>query len=196
MSLVLAILLLLGCATVNGGATEDDVYPLSGVRKVRDTSTARQARVDYPDVFAVVDDPSRTEEIDPRPLRDDLTRAPVEAKNYRALWAAAVAFFELHARAERNRGRPGYFAYSFQATKMVAIPWRPYGEISDPALRSAILAFYEDVLFGDKPGLAAVRGRYTKIVAALGEKETDPELQERIRGMLVRAEELSPQRDP
>ncbi len=188
---LLAAVFLFGCASPPAEAPPRGGYPFAGVRRVVGTPAAGQARLDYPEVFQVVDDPARTGELDMRALRDDLAHLPVADRNFRALWAVAAAFFELHARAERQRGRQLYFAYSFQATKMVAIPWRPYAEIPDRALRSAILDFYEDVLFGNKPGLAAVRGRYTQIIADLGEKETDPALRARSEDLVRRAEALT-----
>ena len=185
-------LLLLACATADGPVPATDDYPFSGVRRIGNSPAAAQARVDYPELFAAVDAPDRLEEIDTRILREDLSRQPVGSRNYRALWATALAFFELHQRAEKQRGGGLYFAYSFQATKMIAVPWRPYGELPDPKLRSAILDFYEDVLFGAKPGLSAVRGRYIRIVSDLGEKERDPALRTRIGEMVGRAEDLTP----
>ena len=195
MSALVCTLLVLACATANGPVPATDDYPFTGLRRIGDSPAAVQARVDYPELFAAVDTPDRLEEIDTRILRADLFRQPVGPGNYRALWATAVAFFELHGRAEKQRGGGLYFAYSFQATKMIAVPWRPYGELPDPKLRSAILDFYEDVLFGEKPGLSAVRGRYIRIVSDLGEKERDPALQTRIGEMLRRAKELTPKWD-
>jgi hypothetical protein len=181
------------CVWGTGGAgSAADVYPFSDLPGVGGTNEAEQARSEYPEVFRAVDDPDRTGELDERGLRRDLGRTPVDDRNYRALYAVAVAFFELHERAESDRGGELYFAYSFQATKVMAIPWGLYGEIPEPALRSVILDFYEDVLFGEKPGLEAVRGRYTRIVADLARKETDPELRARIARLVARARELTP----
>jgi hypothetical protein len=164
-----------------------------GLSSVRGTDTAAEARSAYPIIFRVVDDPQQTEEVDDRALRRDLSRVPVDGRNYRALYAIAVAFFELHARAERRRGEGTYFVYSFQATKVIAIPWRLYGEIPDAKLRSVVLDFYEDVLFGDKPGLERVRGRYTRMVADLARKESDAALLARIEELVDRARTLTPE---
>jgi hypothetical protein len=164
-----------------------------GLASVCGTEAAEEARAAYPVVFRVVDDPKRAEEVDTRELRRDLSHLPVDERNYRALRAIAVAFFELHARAEQHRGRGNYLGYSFEATKLLAIPWRLYGEIPDSSLRSAILDFYEDVLFGEKPGLGPVRGRYTRTVADLARKESEPDLLERIEDLVERAETLTPE---
>jgi hypothetical protein len=183
-----------GCFSGGGGTgSVGTSYPFSDVSSVAGTSEASRARIDYPEVFRAVDDPDETGELDVRGLRRDLGHVPVDDRNYRALYAVAVAFFELHERAELDRGGERYFAYSFQATKMMAIPWRLYGEIPEPGLRSIILDFYEDVLFGDKPGLEVVRGRYTRVVADLARKEADPQLRARIAGLVGRARELTPE---
>jgi hypothetical protein len=181
------------CVAGSGdGGSGAGVYPFSDLSSVAGTSEADRARSDYPEVFRGVDDPVRPGELDVRGLRRDLSRVPVDDRNYRALYAVAVAFFELHERAERDRGGGLYFAYSFQATKMMAIPWGLYAEIPERGLRASILDFYEDVLFGEKPGLEAVRGRYTRVVADLSRKETDPELRARIARIVARARELTP----
>jgi hypothetical protein len=171
----------------------DPPYPIMGTQSIGDSWVATEARAAYPSVFLVVDNPDQTGDVDQRPLRSDLSRVPVDARNYRALRAIAVAFFELHERAEEDRGGELYFSYSFQATKMIAIPWRLYGEIPDVALRSVILDFYEDVLFGAKPGLGVVRGRYTRVVADLARKESDPALRARIDDLVSRARGLEPE---
>jgi hypothetical protein len=157
------------------------------------TPAEAEARAAYPEVFRIVDNPHQTGDVDERPLRRDLSHSPVDERNYRALRAVAVAFFGLHERAERERGKDHYFSYSVQATKMVAIPWRFYGEVPDTALRSVILDFFEDVLFGEKPGLSRVRGRYTRVVADLARKESDEALRTRIEDLVNRARLLNPE---
>ncbi len=182
------------CASAGRSAGDGDLaYPFAGLSSVRGTDAAAEARSAYPVVFQVVDDPAQTEEVDARPLRRDLSHVPVDGRSYRALRAIAVAFFELHARAERRRGEGLYFVYSFQATKVIAIPWRLYGEIPDVGLRSVILDFYEDVMFGAKPGLGPVRGRYTRMVADLARKESDAALLARIEELVDRARALTPE---
>ncbi len=182
----------MGCAsTVDSGPVGKRSYPFLGIRRVDSTATADEVRAAYPEVFRVVDDPSRTEDVDVRGLRRDLAHVPVDERNYRALRGVAIAFFGLHARAERDRGGGRYLTYSFQATKMVAIPWRLYDGIEDPDLRAAILDFYEDVMFGNKPGLERVRGRYTRMVSDLVSKETDGGLRARIETLVDRGRALT-----
>jgi hypothetical protein len=72
----------------------------------------------------------------------------------------------------------------------MAVPWRAYGEVADPRLRSSILDFYEDMLLGNKPGLRAARGRFTPTVESLLKWETEPELRARIEGLVGEASEL------
>jgi hypothetical protein len=128
----------------------------------------------YPDYFEIILDPSSTREPDLRPLRDDLEAQPTRRRNYDALNAIAIGYFELNYRAEASRGGATYLADSFRATKLVAVPWRAYSEIDDGALRGAILAFFEDAASGEKLGTASTAPRLVRIVGSLRAKESDP----------------------
>jgi len=135
----------------------------------------------YPAFFEVILDPGASHEPDLRPLRRDLEHAPVDERNYAALHAIAIAYFELNYRAETNPGDGLYLGNSFRAAHLVAVPWRAYSIVDDPALRDAILDFFEDIGSGDKPGTARSAHRLASTVASLEAKETDPARQRRIR---------------
>lgn len=141
----------------------------------------------HPEFFAVVLDPDESREPDLRQLRDDLERSDVDRRSFDALNAIAVAYFELNYRAESNRGGDRYFADSFRAAKLLAVPWRAYGSIRDPALREAILDFFEDAATGEKLMARATAGRVAEIIASLEPKEPDPGRRVRIRGIAGRA---------
>lgn len=139
-----------------------------------------ELRQRYPDFFAVVLDPATTRDPDLRPIRRDLEHAPVDRRNYDALNAVAVAYFELNYRAEADRAGSSYLGASFRTAHLAAVPWRAYSEIDDPALRDAILDFFEDAGLGGKLGTAGTRGRLADIVASLEAKEPDRQRRERI----------------
>lgn len=142
----------------------------------------------YPEFFAAVLDPNYTEDPDLRPLRRDLEHVPVDRRNYDALNAIAIAYFELNYRSEvfRERRDLAFLGSGIRVAHLVAIPWRAYGEIQDPKLRDAILDFFEDVSQGEKLGSAATRGRLARVVASLEKKETDPKRLARIRHISAR----------
>lgn len=144
----------------------------------------------YPDFFAVVLDASQTQDLDILQVREDLEEGTGRAP-YDALNAVAVAYFELNSRAQRSleddTDGAHYFADSFRATKLLSIPWRAYADIEDPALRDAILDFYEDIARGGKRDAATTAPRITRTVESLEKKETDPIRRDRIRAL---AEEL------
>lgn len=142
----------------------------------------------YPEFFALVLDPGRSEEPDLLELRDDLERTPVTRRNYDALNAVAIAYFELNYRGEawRGSGHVEFLSAGFRASKLAAVPWRAYGEIDDGALRDAILDFFADAGTGEKLGAGATAGRLVDIVGSLARKETDPERLERIRRLEAR----------
>jgi hypothetical protein len=135
----------------------------------------------YAAFFDVILDPSETREPDLRPLRRDLERHPVDRRNYDALNAVAIGYFELNYRASASPGGPTYLADSFRAAKLVAVPWRAYGEIQDGRLRDAIVEFFEDAGSGEKLGTAATAPRLAAIVASLEAKESHEERRGRIR---------------
>jgi hypothetical protein len=134
----------------------------------------------YPAFFDVILDPSRTQEPDLRPLRDDLERRPVDRRNFDALNAVAIGYFELNYRAASDPGGATYLADSFRAAKLLAIPWRAYGEIEDAALRDAIVMFFEDAGSGEKLGTAATASRLADVVASLEPKEPEAERRARL----------------
>lgn len=138
----------------------------------------------YPDFFELILDPAKTQEPDLRTLRDDLERIPVDRRNFDALNAVAIAYFEINYRAEAQRGEGfGFLSQSFRSAVLVAVPWRAYGEIEDPGLRDAILDFFEDAGRGEKLGSAATAPRLARVVTSLAKKETDPARSERIRSI-------------
>ncbi len=177
---LLVLALVLGCASAPGPRS----YRLGGTGShwadTEDRSVVAELRERYPEFFAVVLDPGARREPDLRPLRDDLEHQPVDRRNYDALNALAIAYFELNYRAEANRGGRGYLGSSFQTARLLAVPWRAYGEVEAPGLRDAILDFYEDAGSGEKLGTAATAPRLARIVADLERKEEDPGRRERI----------------
>ena len=142
----------------------------------------------YPDYFSVLLEREPARELDLRPLRDDLERRPVDRRNYDALNAVAIGYFEMNARAERLRGSgdSSYLGGSFQVAKLVGVPWRAYREIEEPALRDAILDFFADAASGRKPASAGTASRLGSIVQSLEQRENDPERLARIRGIYGR----------
>jgi len=127
----------------------------------------------YDTFFGVVLDPASTQMPDTRAVRDDLERTPVDRRNYDALNAVAIAYFEINYRAEQNRGALAYLGLSQNATKLLAVPWRAYGETEDAGLRTAILDFFEDAGSGEKLLSAGTAPRVARIVASLERKEGD-----------------------
>ena len=147
----------------------------------------------YPEFFERVLDPADTRDLDLRRLRDDLERVPVVRRNFDALNAIAIAYFELNSRAEAERGGRGYLGSSFQTAKLAAVPWSAYGRVEDAALREAILDFFEDAAVGGKLASAATAPRLLRTVASLERKETDAGRLDRIRGIVEALEASSPQ---
>jgi len=144
----------------------------------------------YPSFFEVILDPGDTRDPDVRLLRSDLEHVPVEARNFDALNAVAIAYFELNYRAQSARGGGFYLGNSFRAAHLLAIPWRAYSEVQDAALRDAILDFFEDAGSGEKLGTAATAPRLADIVASLAPKEQDPERRARIERLASEFEAL------
>jgi hypothetical protein len=151
-----------------------------------------QAR--YPEYFEVILDPTDTREPDLRPLRDDLERNPADSRNFDALHAVAVGYFELNYRGNASPGGAHYLSDNFRAAKLMAVPWRAYGQIDDGGLRDAILDFFEDAASGEKLATAVTAPRLARVVASLEAKETaDPDRRERIHQLAERLAALQPE---
>ncbi len=142
-------------------------------------------RLRYPDYFEVVLDPGRSDEPPVLALRDDLEHRPVSRRNFDALNALAIGYFELNHRSESSRGGAGiaFLTGGFRSAHLLAVPWRAYGEIDDPRLRDAILDFYEDAGTGTKLGASATAGRLVDIVGSLAAKEPSAARRERIEAL-------------
>ena len=147
----------------------------------------------YPDYFEVVLDPGHSNEPPVRHLRDDLEHRPVDRRNFDALNALAIGYFELNHRSESSRDGAGvaFLTGGFRSAHLLAVPWRAYGEIEDPRLRDAILDFYEDAGTGTKLGASATAGRLVRIVGSLAAKEPDDGRRQRIEILTARLEGLS-----
>lgn len=148
----------------------------------------------HPGFFEVVLDPTRSDEPPVLRLRNHLEKQPVDRRNFDALNTIAIGYFELNYRSEAARDDAGaaFLTGAYRATHLLAIPWRAYGEIEDPALRDAILDFYEDAGTGEKLGAAATAGRLGRIVASLAPKEPDDTRRRRIEALAARLEALVP----
>ncbi|MCL4683705.1 hypothetical protein KJ059_03025 [Myxococcota bacterium] len=140
----------------------------------------------YPEFFAVILDPSDSREPNLREIRDDLERDAVDRRNFDALNAVAIGYFELNYRAQSDRGGSRYLSDSFRAAKLLAVPWRAYGEVEDARVRDAILDFFEDAATGEKLATRETAGRIEAIVAGLERKETDPQRLQRIETLRLR----------
>ena len=158
----------------------------------------RELQAKYPDFFAVVLDPRRTQEPDILEVREDLEEGRGRER-YDALNAVAIAYFELNARAQHSLEDDSdggkYLSDSFRAAKLLSIPWRAYGGVDDPVVRDAILDFLSDVAAGDKPYAAATAPRLERLVWSLRKKESDPTrlarieaLEAKLRAMLAALE--------
>ena len=178
----------LACAS--SGATDPLRYRLASSGSHWDVVGADRVLDDlrprYPDFFAVILDPARSDEPNLLPLREDLEQRPTSRRNYDALNALAIGYFEINYRAESMRGEMGFLSGGMRVAKIAAVSWRAYGEVDDEALRDAILDFFEDAASGEKLGSAATRGRLVDVVASLAVKEEDPGRRARIEGIAAR----------
>ncbi|MFQ5514097.1 MAG: hypothetical protein ACE5FG_06615 [Myxococcota bacterium] len=138
-------------------------------------------RTRYPEFFVALLDSERRQDLDLRPLREDLEHEPVDRRNYDALNAIAFAYFEMNARAEARRGEIAYLGHSFQTAKLAAVPWSAYGRVRDEALRNAILDFFEDIASGGKLDSGRTASRLSRTVSSLEKKESDATRRARIR---------------
>jgi len=155
--------------------------------RVGDDAVLEDLTPRYPEFFELVLDPSRSDEPDLLGLRDDLERSPVDRRNFDALNAVAVGYFETLFRQEAARADASadlsFLGLGFRSAKLVAVPWRAYGEIEDAALRDAILDFFEDAGSGEKQGSLAAIGRLPRIVDSLVKKEGDADRRRRIESL-------------
>ncbi len=181
--------LALACLACAAGARVS-AYRLAGSGThwdtVDDDRVLQDQRPRYPEFFELVLDPAHTRDPDLRPLRDDLERRPVDRRNYDALNALAIAYFELHFRSTQQRGEMAFLGSSFRAAKLAAVPWRAYGEVRDAALREAILDFFDDVASGEKLGSADTASRLATTVSSLERKEGDTARRARIQAIAER----------
>ena len=126
-----------------------------------------------------------------RPLRDDIERVPVDRRNYDALNAIAIGYYETNYRAESHRDAGlAYLALSQRAAKLLGVPWRAYGETDEAPLRDAILDFFEDAGSGEKLLTRTTAPRLARVVASLEKKEPSPERAARIRDLAARLRAL------
>jgi hypothetical protein len=146
----------------------------------------------YPEYFDIVLHPERSAALDLRPLREDLERRPVDRRNFDALNAVAIGYFELNLYAEASRGDERYVFRSMRAAELAAMPWKAYGLVDDARLRDSILDFFEDVASGEKLDSARTAPRLASTVASLERKESDPMRIARIRRIRSRLESQFP----
>lgn len=189
-----ALLGALACAS----STEPRSYRLteSGTHWDRkgDDRVLEDVRARYPAFFEVVLDPTTGQDPNLLPLRRDLEHEPVDQRNFDALNAIAIAYFELNYRATERSNQPSYFSDSFRAAQILAIPWRAYGEVESDRLRTAILDFFEDAGTGEKLGAAHTAPRLAAIVESLEQKEEEVARRQRIRELTERLEKIAARR--
>ncbi|MCG8590194.1 MAG: hypothetical protein MJE66_12955 [Proteobacteria bacterium] len=191
LALGAALVALFAAACAHSPAPDPMRYRLahSGTHwdRVGDDPVLQDLQPRYPAFFALILDPERTEEPDLRPLRRDLEARPVDRRNYDALNAVAIAYFEINYRAEASREAAGmgFLGQSFRSAKLLAVPWRAYMEIEDPNLRSAVLAFFEDAASGEKLGSERTAPRLLRVVGSLESREADPARKARIRRLVA-----------
>ena len=144
----------------------------------------------YPEFFAVILDPSTSHMPNTIVLRDDLERTPVDRRNFDALNAIVIAYFESNYRAESERGAGvSYLSLSQRGAKLAAVAWRADSEVELAALRDAILDFFEDAGCGEKLASAATASRLARVVASLEGREGDPARRSRIRRLAATLEQ-------
>ena len=179
-------LLLAACATTTA--------PRSSYRLGGDAPDGLEAELTaaYPEFFAIVMDPTDHREPDLRPLRAHLESDPTTPESFDALNAIAFAYFSLNHQAESDPGGTHYLTDSFRTAKIVAVPWRAYGEIEDGALRDAILDFFADASFGSHPKSEGTAPRLLRVVDSLRRKESDPARLARIESIVEGLAALSP----
>ncbi|UCE85916.1 MAG: hypothetical protein JSU66_16580 [Deltaproteobacteria bacterium] len=148
----------------------------------------------YPEFFAIILDPARHDEPNLGPLRDDLEQTPVDRRNYDALNAVAIAYFEINFRGEQVReiGSLTFMSEGFRAAHLAAVPWRAYGLVEAGALRDAILDFFEDATLGQKLGARTTGRRLAGLVESFESVELDARRLDRIRALIAALEASEP----
>jgi len=192
----LATLVLAACAAP-AGPTGAARYRLAGSDGGRSDSTGdtllEDLRARYPVLLRQVFDPDSRVDLDLRAVRRDLEHVPVDRRNFDALNAVAISYFELDQRARLDPGGPAYFDHSFRAAQLLAVPWHAYAEVAAPALRGAILDFFEDAGAGKKHHGSATAARLGPIIASLEAQEGDPGRRARIRALARSLEGAAPE---
>ncbi len=190
------VALSLGLSVACVAATDPERYRLAhsgtGWSAVGRDAVLDDLRPRYPEYFAAVLRPERSASLDLRPLRGDLERVPVDRRNFDALNAVAIGYFELNRYAETARDDERYVFRSMRAAELVAMPWKAYGLVDDARLREAVLDFFEDVASGEKRESARTASRLASTVGSLERKESDPGRIARIREIRSRLEAQFP----
>jgi cellulose biosynthesis protein BcsQ len=129
----------------------------------------------YREFFELIFDPVTNRVPELEDLRADLERDPVDRRNFDALNAIAIGFFEISYRAEAQRGSGlHYMGQSFRAARVAAVLWRAYGETRDPRVRDAIIDFFEDAATGQKLGARTSARTLAQMAASIQRQEQDP----------------------
>jgi cellulose biosynthesis protein BcsQ len=170
--------ILLPVPTHPGGAPESLGYRLAvrGVQLQEDGQRIlHQLKTRYRDFFAMILDPVTNCVPDMKELQTDLERYPVDQRNFDAVNAIALGFFEISYRAEAQKGSGmHYMGQSFRAARVAAVLWRAYGEVRDERLRDAIIDFFEDAARGEKLGARTTARTLAQMVASIERQELDP----------------------
>src|SRR5262249_31086767 len=134
---------LLPVSVTPGNAPEALGYRLAagGVQLEEDGQRLlHELKARYRDFFAMILDPVTNCVPDMKELQLDLERHPVDQRNFDAVNAIALGFFEISYRAEAQKGSGmHYMGQSFRAARVAAVLWRAYGEVRHERLRSAVI---------------------------------------------------------
>ncbi len=136
----------------------------------------------YRDFFELIFDPVTNKVPELKDLRADLEHHPSDRRNFDALNAIAIGFFEISYRAEAQKGSGlHYMGQSFRAARVAAVLWRAYGETRDDRLRDAIIDFFEDAANGQKLGARTTARTLAQMVTSIQRQENDPVRSARLR---------------
>jgi hypothetical protein len=136
----------------------------------------------YRDFFELIFDPVTNRVPELKDLRADLEHQPCDRRNFDALNAIAIGFFEISYRAEAQKGSGlHYMGQSFRAARVAAVLWRAYGETRDDRLRDAIIDFFEDAANGQKLGARTTARTLAQMVTSIQRQEKDPVRSARLR---------------